>query len=464
LITILIFVIKHFLFNITILEVQSTFLFSTLFATIVVKPFTLGILISILIMFALLILVAVVSAAETAFFSLSPTELEELKSSEDKTDVKIKALIESPKRLLATVLISINFINIAIVILSTFVMDGLFDFSQNQTLGFIIQVVCVTFLILLLGEVIPKIYATQNPLSTSRKLFYFLQFLQRLFYPISSFLIGTTSLLDKVIKPQVHNISVDDLSQALDLTSDEDITEEDHKILKGIVKFGNTDVKQIMKPRLDVVAFEYTTPFRKLLDDITNSGFSRVPIFNQKLDQISGVIYTKDLLKHIDKEDDFNWQGIIRPPFFVPENKKIDDLLREFQFKKIHLAVVVDEYGGTSGIVTLEDIIEEIVGEINDEFDDDDIVYSKLDDFNYVFEGKVSLNDIYRILEISGEDFEQQKGEADTLAGFLIEIEGRIPKKGDKINFKNLHFTIEAADTRKIKRVKITIDPENDES
>lgn len=415
-------------------------------------------------MFALLILVAVVSAAETAFFSLSPTELEELKSSEDKTDVKIKALIESPKRLLATVLISINFINIAIVILSTFVMDGLFDFSQNQTLGFIIQVVCVTFLILLLGEVIPKIYATQNPLSTSRKLFYFLQFLQRLFYPISSFLIGTTSLLDKVIKPQVHNISVDDLSQALDLTSDEDITEEDHKILKGIVKFGNTDVKQIMKPRLDVVAFEYTTPFRKLLDDITNSGFSRVPIFNQKLDQISGVIYTKDLLKHIDKEDDFNWQGIIRPPFFVPENKKIDDLLREFQFKKIHLAVVVDEYGGTSGIVTLEDIIEEIVGEINDEFDDDDIVYSKLDDFNYVFEGKVSLNDIYRILEISGEDFEQQKGEADTLAGFLIEIEGRIPKKGDKINFKNLHFTIEAADTRKIKRVKITIDPENDES
>ena len=446
------------------MEVQSPILLFTLFVSIVTKPFSLGILFSILTMFALLILVAIVSAAETAFFSLSPTELEELKSSEDKTDVKIKTLIESPKRLLATVLISINFINIAIVILSTFVMDGLFDFSQNQTLGFTIQVVYVTFLILLLGEVIPKIYATQNPLSTSRKLFYFLHFLQRLFYPISSFLIGTTSLLDKLIKPQVHNISVDDLSQALDLTSDEDITEEDHKILKGIVKFGNTDVKQIMKPRLDVIAFEYNTPYRKLLDDITNSGFSRVPIFSQKLDQISGVIYTKDLLKHIDKDDNFNWQGIIRPPFFVPENKKIDDLLREFQFKKIHLAVVVDEYGGTSGIVTLEDIIEEIVGEINDEFDDDDIVYSKLDDSNYVFEGKVSLNDIYRIIEINGEDFEQQKGEADTLAGFLIEIEGRIPKKNDTIKFKNLLFTIEAADARKVKRVKITIESEgNDE-
>jgi gliding motility-associated protein GldE len=309
------------------------------------------------------------------------------------------------------------------------------------------------------GEVIPKIYATQNPLHTSRKLFYFLKFLQRLFYPVSSFLIFSTKLLDKVIKPKTHNISVDELSQALELTNDEDITEEDHKILKGIVKFGNTDVKQIMKPRMDVTAFEYNTKFKKLLEESTHHGFSRFPIYKDgSLDNISGVLYAKDLLQHIDKDDNFNWQSIIRPPFYVPENKKIDDLLREFQFKKIHMAIVVDEYGGTSGIVTFEDIIEEIVGEINDEFDDDDLTYSKLDDNNYVFEGKAALNDVYRILEINGDDFEDEKGEADTIAGFLIEIEGRIPVKNDVIQFKNLRFTVESADSRKVKRVKITID------
>jgi gliding motility-associated protein GldE len=271
-------------------------------------------------------------------------------------------------------------------------------------------------------------------------------------------LIFTTSLLDKLIKPRSHNISVDELSQALDLTSDEDIPEEDHKILKGIVKFGNTDVKQIMQPRTHVTAFETKLGFSKLLSDITSYGFSRVPVYKETLDNIVGVLYTKDLLQFIGEPDSFNWQGIIRPPFFVPENKKIDDLLREFQVKKIHLAVVVDEYGGTSGIVTLEDVIEEIVGEINDEFDDDDLVYSKLDENNFVFEGKAPLNDIYRILEIDGEDYEDAKGEADTLAGFILEIEGRIPTKNEKITFKNLIFTIESADNRKIKRVKITID------
>jgi gliding motility-associated protein GldE len=251
---------------------------------------------------------------------------------------------------------------------------------------------------------------------------------------------------------------VDELSQALDLTSDEDIKEEDHKILKGIVKFGNTDVKQIMQSRTHVTAFEGKVRFKKLLKDLTDFGFSRVPIYNETLDNIAGVLYTKDLLQYIDEEDSFNWHKIIRPPFFVPENKKIDDLLREFQIKKIHLAVVVDEYGGTSGIVTLEDIIEEIVGEINDEFDDDDLIYSKLDENNFVFEGKAPLNDIYRVLEIDGEAFEDAKGEADTLAGLIIEIEGRIPTKNEKITFKNLVFTVESADNRKIKRVKITIE------
>ncbi len=441
------------------MDVQSSLYYSSALLSILVKPFSFSIGISIAIMLVLLVLVALVSAAESAFFSLTPTDMDELKSSDDKIDIKIQEIIEVPKRILATVLISINFINIAIVMLSTFVMEELFDFTQNPTLGFVIQVVAVTFLILLVGEVIPKIYATQNPLHTSRKLFYFLKFLQRIFYPVSSFLIFSTKLLDKVIKPKTHNISVDELSQALELTNDEDITEEDHKILKGIVKFGNTDVKQIMKPRMDVTAFEYNTKFKKLLEESTHHGFSRFPIYKDgSLDNISGVLYAKDLLQHIDKDDNFNWQSIIRPPFYVPENKKIDDLLREFQFKKIHMAIVVDEYGGTSGIVTFEDIIEEIVGEINDEFDDDDLTYSKLDDNNYVFEGKAALNDVYRILEINGDDFEDEKGEADTIAGFLIEIEGRIPVKNDVIQFKNLRFTVESADSRKVKRVKITID------
>lgn len=429
---------------------------------IIVKPFSFSVLLAIIGMLLLLLIVAIVSAAESAFFSLTPTDMEELRTSGEKTDDKILVITEAPKRLLATLLISVNFINIAIVILSNFVIEELFDFSSNPLIGFIIQVVAITFLILLIGEVTPKIYATQNPLRTSRLLIFFVQLLQRIFYPVSSFLIFVTSLLDKIIKPRAHNISVDELSQALELTVDEDIPEEDHKILKGIVKFGNTDVKQIMRSRVDVIAFESNIGFTKLMDAITTNGFSRVPIYKGTLDNIAGVLYSKDLLQYMDETDDFNWHSIIRPPFFVPENKKIDDLLREFQYKKIHLAVVVDEYGGTSGIVTLEDVIEEIVGEINDEFDDDDLIYSKLDDSNYVFEGKAHLNDVYRVLQIDGEAFEDVKGEADTLAGLILELEERIPTKNETIQFKNLQFTIEAADNRRIKRVKVTID-RNDE-
>ena len=428
--------------------------------SIVIKSFSLSALLAIVTIVVLLIIVAFVSAAESAFFSLSPYEMEELKTSSTKIDRKILSFIDAPKRLLATLVISANFLSIAIVILNaTFVFgeNGLFDFSQNPLLGFIMQVVLITFLILLVGEVTPKIYATQNSLSVTRALVYFVQFLQGLFKPISMFLIYSTSLLDKLIKPNSHNISIGELSQALDLTNDDNIPEEDHKILQGIVKFGNTDVKQIMKPRIDVTAFEIGTEFKKLLEGITACGFSRLPIYKETLDNIAGVLYTKDLLQYLNNADDFNWQGIIRPPFYVPENKKIDDLLREFQHKKNHLAVVVDEYGGTSGIVTFEDVIEEIVGEINDEFDDDELTYSKLDENNYVFEGKAHLNDVYRIIEINGEEFEDAKGEADTLAGLIIEIEGRIPAKNEKIKFKNLLFTIESADNRKIKRVKITV-------
>lgn len=434
---------------------------------VVIHSFSISILFAILAIVVLLVLIAFVSAAESAFFSLSPNEMEELKSSDTTTDEKILDLINAPKRLLATLLISVNFLSIAIVILNSafvFGADALFDFTDSPTLGFVVQVVLITFLILLVGEVTPKIYATQNSLSATRALVYFVNVLQRIFYPISSFLIFSTSLLDKVIKPQTHNISIDELSQALDLTKDDEMPEEDHKILQGIVKFGNIEVQQIMKSRMDVAAFDYDTSYTKLLQSITNSGFSRLPIYKGTLDNIAGVLYTKDLLQSINKGDDFNWRTIIRPPFYVPENKKIDDLLREFQSKKTHLAVVVDEYGGTSGIVTLEDVIEEIVGEINDEFDDDDLTYSKLDSNNFVFEGKAHLNDVFRIIEADDDEFEDAKEKADTLAGLIIEIEGRIPTKNEKINFKNLVFTIESADNRRIKRVKITVVEEVQES
>lgn len=445
------------------MELPSIFYFLVPFNNILVKPFSVNILLAILCILILLVLVALVSAAEASFFSLTPTDIDELKTSNNKADEKILLLIEKPKRLLATLLISVNFLSIAVVITSTYIIDGLLDFSTNPTLGFLIQVVAVTFLILLIGEVTPKIYATQNSLRASRVLVVTVQVIQRIFYPISSLLIYATSLLDKIIKPGSHNISVDQLSQALELTVDEDIPIEDHKILQGIVKFGLTDVKQIMKSRMDVSAFEQSLRYKQLLAEITASGFSRVPIYKETLDNVVGVLYTKDLLQHLEETDDFNWLAIIRPPFFIPENKKIDDLLREFQYEKIHLAIVVDEYGGTSGIVTLEDVIEEIVGEINDEFDDDGLVYSKLDDDNFVFEGKAALNDVYRILQVDGEVFEDAKGEADTLAGFVIETEGRIPTKNEKIVFKNLTFTIESADNRKIKRIKITIERDVDE-
>lgn len=284
-----------------------------------------------------------------------------------------------------------------------------------------------------------------------------LQGLKTFFKPLSYFLISVTSVIDKRVKKRGTDISVDHLEQALELTSDEEIEDQEAKMLKGIVKFGNTDVKQIMKPRLDVTAFSEDVKYFELLKEIEKCGFSRIPVYAESLDKVKGVLYIKDLLPYLQEKDDFKWNTLLRNPFFVPENKKIDDLLKEFQESKIHLAVVVDEYGGTSGVVTLEDIIEEIVGEITDEFDDDDIVYSKLDENNYVFEGKTPLVDVYKILDIEGDIFENSKGESDTLGGFLMEISGKILKKHEKLSFQNYNFTIEAADKRRIKQVKITI-------
>ena len=322
---------------------------------------------------------------------------------------------------------------------------------------FLIQIVIITFVLLLFGEVLPKVYANNKAVSFAKLMSIPLSFLEKIFKPISAILISSTRIIDRKIKNNKHNLSVDDLSNALELTSDENENKDEKKILEEIVKFGNTDVKQIMRSRIDITALDYKSTYTDVLKTIEKTGFSRIPIYQDSFDLIKGILYIKDLLPYLNKGDNFKWNKLIREVFFVPENKKIDDLLKEFQEKKIHLAVVVDEYGGTSGIVTLEDIIEEIVGDINDEFDDDDIIYSKLDNKNYVFEGKTTLKDFYRIINISGENFEQKKGEADSIAGFIIENTGSFPEKGQKINFENYTFSIESVNDRRIKRIKVTL-------
>lgn len=405
----------------------------------------------------LLFLSALISASEVAFFSLSPKSREELRRSTSARDRAAIQIFDKPKLLLATILIASNIVNIGIVLLSEIIAEEELNFAENPVTAFLIQVVAVTFLILLFAEVIPKVFADQHSLPVARFMAFPVSFLEKLLYPLSYLLIASTSFIDKKIKKRIQSISVEDLSHALDLTISMDTPDAEKKILKGIVKFGQVNVKQIMTPRMDIAAFDHTTPYRKLLEEILSCGYSRVPIYKESMDKIAGVLYIKDLLPFQDHGDDFNWQTLIRETFFVPENKKNDDLLKEFQHRKMHMAVVVDEFGGTSGIVTLEDVIEEIVGEINDEFDDDDLIYSRLDDHTFVFEGKISLNDLSRKLSIESSLFElPNKRDADTLAGFLIEYTGNIPKKGEEVKYKDYIFTVESSDTRKIKRVKVT--------
>ncbi len=417
---------------------------------------TISLIAALLSMLVLLVCSALISGSEVAYFSLSPTDHEEIKNKVIPAAAIIDSLLERPKRLLATILITNNFVNIAIVVLSTFITDELIAPHWHPQLKFALQVVVVTFMLLLLGEVIPKIYANKKPLKLANLMAYPIYYLRTVLSPFSYLLVNSTNFIDKRVKKKGHQISVDELSHALELTSEENHNEEDQKILEGIVKFGNTDVKQVMTARVDVISLEQAQSFAEVKAIILDSGFSRIPVHEENFDNIKGILYIKDLLPHLEKSE-FNWQKLIRKPYFVPENKKIDDLLREFQNMKTHLAIVVDEYGGSSGIITLEDILEEIVGDISDEFDDDELVYSKLDDHTYVFEGKVSLKDMYRVIEIEGEEFEAEKGESETLAGFVLELFGKIPKKNEKIKFKDYLLTIDAADKRRIKRVKITI-------
>jgi len=375
----------------------------------------------------------------------------------------ISNLLDRPKKLLATILVANNFINIAIVLLFAYIGETLFNNISNTLTRFLLEVVSATFLILLFGEIIPKIYASRNSVQFSSFMARPLQVLDVLFSPISLPMRYVTMKIQNTFGKQKSNLSVDQLSQALELTNNDDTTQEEQKLLQGIVSFGNTDTKQVMRPRIDLFALDISTPFNTIISEIIENGYSRIPIYKENIDTIIGVLYVKDLLPHLNKED-FKWTKLIRDPFFVPENKKLDDLMVEFQSKKVHLAVVVDEYGGTSGLVSLEDIIEEIVGDISDEYDDEDLIYTKLDDNNYSFEGKTPLKDVFKILEIENdiEDFEAKKGEAETLAGFVLEISGGFPRIGSKINFRNYVFTIEALERKRIKQIKLTLlDPIN---
>ncbi len=370
----------------------------------------------------------------------------------------IAKLLEKPKKLLATILVANNFINIAIVLLFAFIGEYLFQSLTNPIVKFLIEVVTVTFLILLFGEIIPKIYASRNKVRFSSFMARPINVLDTLLTPFSAPMRWVTIKLQGTLGGQKSNFSVDQLSQALELTDQEDTTDEEHKILKSIVSFGNTDTKQVMRPRMDIFALDAALDFDQILPQIVDNGYSRIPVYRDNIDKVIGVLYAKDLLPHLKEKTDFNWLSLLRDPFFVPENKKLDDLMEEFQVRKVHLAVVVDEYGGTSGLVSLEDIIEEIVGDISDEYDDDDLNYTKLDDHNYRFDGKTTLKDIYKIIDLDDpSEFEQRKGEAETLAGFVLEISGGFPRIGSKINFKNYVFTVEALEKRRIKQIKLTI-------
>jgi len=416
-------------------------------------------------LFVLLICSALISGAEVALFSLTQKDLDDAKDTKSRSFDIIIDLLKRPKKLLASILVANNFINIAIVILFASLSESLFDgIHYELNLGifkidlvFFIEVILITFLILLIGEILPKVYANRNNLKFSKFMAYPLKGLDVIISPISIPMQKVTLGIHKKLGKQKSNLNVDYLSQALELASEDDTTQQEQKILQGIVSFGNTDTKQVMRPRIDIFALDQSTEYEKIIPEIIKHGYSRIPVYQESVDTVIGILYVKDLLPHLQKKQ-FDWTTLLRAPFFVPENKKLDDLMVEFQEKKIHLAVVVDEYGGTSGIVSLEDVIEEIVGDISDEFDDDDLIYSKLDANNYVFEGKTTLKDFYRIIKLDDESvFEAEKGEAETLAGFVLEISKSFPKLNSKISFKTYTFTIEVLDNKRIRQLKVTL-------
>ena len=422
---------------------------------------TSSMLLGLFVLIILLICSALISGAEVAFFSLTQADLEQEDLEKSKQLSIVEKLLDKPKKLLATILVANNAINIAIVLLFASLGEDLFG-SLNTTLfgldlRFLLEVVIITFLILLFGEILPKIYASRNNKKFASFMAYPLKGLDAIFTPISAPMRYITLWIQKRLGDQKSNFNVDQLSQALELASEEDTTPQEQKILQGIVSFGNTDTKQVMRPRMDVFALNQEDTYQDILPQIIKNGYSRIPVYKESIDTITGILYVKDLLPHLSKKE-YDWNALLREPYFVPENKKLDDLLGEFKEKRNHLAIVVDEYGGTSGLISLEDIIEEIVGDISDEFDDEDIIYSKIDDNNYVFDGKTSLKDFYRIIKLEDNTpFESKKGEAETIAGLILEISGGFPKKNEVINYLNYAFTVEAIDKKRIKQIKFTM-------
>lgn len=426
-----------------------------LFTDIPINNPDINTIIGLVVLIILLFGSALMSGSEVAFFSLSPADLNKLKVSKSRQSRAVLKLYNMPEKLLSTILVANNSINIAIVILASYISSRTFDFSSAPILGFLIQVVAITFLILFFGEIMPKVYATQNVLPVALAMSLPFIFLEKILKPITSVLIFSSSFVKRRTNPGMNNLSMGDLSDALELTSDD--YHEDEKILKGIVKFGNINVSAIMCSRVDVTAFDINEGFSRIISQIIESEFSRIPVYSGSFDNVKGILFAKDVLPYINNPGSFKWQALIRPPYFVPETKKINDLLKEFQIKKIHMAVVIDEYGGTSGIVTLEDILEEIVGEIGDESDDEQVLYRFIDEKTYIFDGKVLLNDFYRIYNLEGDYFEDVRGESETLAGLILELTGEIPQNGKEIKESGFTFRIESVDKRRIREIRVTL-------
>ena len=433
----------------------------TLLSGITISTPDLKIIIGVLVLFLLLFGSAVISGSEVAYFSLRPEDIEKFKSNKSKKARAVLKLYNKPEKLLSTILVANNTANIAVVLLAAYLSSIFFDFSSDPVVGFLVEAVAITFLLLFFGEVMPKVYASRNNIAVAQFMAYPIIFLEKVFRPITFLLISSSSYVKKRTGTRQSNISMNDISDALELTSDE--LNEDEKILKGIVNFGNTNVSAIMCPRIDVTAIDIKSGFRMIIPVIIDSGFSRIPVFSDSFDNVKGVLYAKDVLPYVNNPDNYKWQTLLRQPYFVPETKKINDLLKEFQIKKIHMAVVIDEYGGTSGIVTLEDILEEIVGEITDESDEEQVMYRKLDNSSFIFEGKILLNDFYKVVDVEDDIFEDVRGESETLAGLILEMTGEIPKKDQTINYRNFKFRIESADRRRIKEIRVDIKKEESE-
>ncbi len=433
-----------------------------LFDGVTVTTPTVGVVFALLLAVLLLGVSGFVSASEIAFFSLSPADLNVIEEEHHPADRRIRALLDDSEHLLATILLSNNLINVAIIVLCDYFFTSTVHFGNSVLLEFLLLTIVLTFLLLLFGEMMPKIYSAQNPLKFCRRVAPFIAVLRRVFAPLASVLVRSSSLINRHVTKKDYGLSVDELSHALELTDKDELSEESN-LLEGIIRFGEETVKEVMTSRLDMVDLETSTPYSEVRKFIVDHAYSRIPVYTDSRDNIKGILYIKDLLPHLDKPDTFRWQALVRPAYFVPETKMIDDLLRDFQANKIHIAIVVDEYGGTSGLVTMEDIIEEIVGEINDEYDDEKCMYEKLDEQTYVFEAKTQLSDFYKVTKVAPGEFKEVEGDADTLAGLLLELKGEFPTLHEQLVCGRCRFEVLEMDSRRIVKVKVAVEEEQPE-